>query len=260
MADRLLPGRIQGFYVVGSTALGAFRPGRSDIDFVAALDRRLDRHELRRLRLVHVLTSGPAALRALARGQVSLPGCCNGTFVVADDLTRPVTAIGPVASQTGHEFGAGEGFDVNPVMWTVLADSGIAVRGPAPGTLGLDPEPDRLRQWNLDNLDGYWRPWAERALRGRGAMRLRPGRWPAAWGALGAPRLHHTIATGRIISKEAAGEYALTTFDPQWHPVVHEALAYWRGHPATAAFPDARARTRRAAELVLEVVDQAHAL
>ena len=38
VADRLLPDRITGFYLVGSVALDAYRPGRSDIDFVAVLD------------------------------------------------------------------------------------------------------------------------------------------------------------------------------------------------------------------------------
>ncbi len=33
--DPQLPGRIEGFYVVGSTCLGAFRADRSDVDFVA---------------------------------------------------------------------------------------------------------------------------------------------------------------------------------------------------------------------------------
>ena len=40
LADRLLPGMITGFYVTGSVALGAYRPGRSDIDFVAVLKVR----------------------------------------------------------------------------------------------------------------------------------------------------------------------------------------------------------------------------
>lgn len=30
LADRLLPGRVVGFYLVGSAALDSFRPGRSD--------------------------------------------------------------------------------------------------------------------------------------------------------------------------------------------------------------------------------------
>jgi hypothetical protein len=260
VADRLLPSRITGFYVVGSTALGAFRVDRSDIDFVAVVDRPLRGAELGRLRLVHALTAGRSVLRALSRGRVSLPGTCNGVFVDVDDLTEPVSAIRPVASHTGHEFGAGRGFDVNPVVWKVLAERGIAVRGPAADTLGLQPEPERLRPWNLDNLDTYWRRWAEQASSSRPGMGMRHPRWPASWGALGAPRLHCTVATGEVISKEAAGEYALDTFDEQWHPIIREALAYWRGQPAIAAFPTARSRTRQAAHFVQEVVTAAHTL
>ena len=47
--DRALPGRIEGFYVVGSACMGAFRPGRSDLDFVAIAGRDLRRAELERL-------------------------------------------------------------------------------------------------------------------------------------------------------------------------------------------------------------------
>jgi hypothetical protein len=51
--DRALPGRVKGFYVVGSVSLGAFRPGRSDVDFVSILDRELTAAELARLRVVY---------------------------------------------------------------------------------------------------------------------------------------------------------------------------------------------------------------
>ncbi|UQA97301.1 hypothetical protein [Streptomyces halobius] len=40
------------------------------------------------------------------------------------------------------------------------------VRGPAPDKIGVDPEPGRLRAWNLENVHDYWRSWAERALTG----------------------------------------------------------------------------------------------
>ncbi|GAA1522645.1 nucleotidyltransferase domain-containing protein [Brevibacterium permense] len=60
-ADRVLPGGIIACAVTGSIALGAYRPGRSDIDLVAVIaDEWLDRPDLiRRLRLLH-LSQGPA--------------------------------------------------------------------------------------------------------------------------------------------------------------------------------------------------------
>jgi hypothetical protein len=43
--------------------------------------------------------------------------------------------------------------------------------------------------------------------------------------------MHHTIATGNVIAKEAAGDYARRTFDPRWHPVIDKALAYRHNEP-----------------------------
>jgi hypothetical protein len=259
VADRLLPDRITGFYLVGSVALDAYRPGRSDIDFVAVLDGDGDMSaaDLRRLRLVHVASGLRTGRTALRGGHLAFPGSCNGAFVREDDLRRPVTTIEPLASQTGTRFRRGAAFDVNPVQWTTLARHGVAVRGPEPAVLGLDPEPGRLRQWNLDNLAAYWVPWA-RATRRRPGLRWRamPG-WATSWGTLGAPRLHHTIATGDVISKEAAGEWAKATLDPRHHAIVDEGLAWWRGQPADPAFADVAARARTTADLVLATADEA---
>jgi Domain of unknown function (DUF4111)/Nucleotidyltransferase domain len=266
VADRLLPGRITGFYLVGSVALGAYRPGRSDIDFVAVLDAGASRREgerdlspadLRRLRLVHLASGLRTAPAALGHGHLGLPGTCNGVFVWAADLRRPVTTIVPLASHVGARLRPGRGFDVNPVQWTTLARHGVAVRGPAPASLGLDPEPGRLRQWNLDNLATYWVPWAEAARRRPGLRwRTRPG-WATAWGVLGAPRLHHTVATGDVISKEIAGEWAKATLDARHHAIVDEGLAWWRGEPADPAFKDVATRARATADLVLATADAA---
>lgn len=259
IADRLLPGRVIGYYVVGSAALGAFRPGRSDIDFVAVIQDAagggLADAEYRRLRLLQWTANIPAGLHALTRGRWTLPGTINGVFVAAGDLKRPVTQIRPLACHVGHVFQRGAGFNVNPVEWKVLREHGIAFRGPSPGDLGLDPEPDRLRAWNRENLHAYWRPWAEKILSGK--RPLLPKRFGTAWGVLGPPRLHHTIATGEVISKEAAGEYALDVFPARWHPLIHEALAYRRGEPADPAFSRRAVRHRQTAEFVLEVIADA---
>lgn len=258
VADRLLPGRLCGLYLVGSTALGAYRPGRSDIDFVAVVDGGLSPAELRRLRLVQLASGIRTAAPALARCRLALPGTVNGAFVAAADLATPVTRIRPLASHVGRGFTVGGAFDVNPVMWKVLSERGIAVRGPRPAELGLDPEPARLRAWNHDNLHAYWQRGAEAVLAGRSRRWLPARRSAVAWGVLGAPRLHHTMATGEVVSKEAAGEYALEVFASRWHPVIREGLAYWRAE--ASRFPDAAAGRRRAAEFVLEVVASADRL
>jgi aminoglycoside adenylyltransferase-like protein/nucleotidyltransferase-like protein len=256
--DRLLPGAVVGFYVVGSVALGAYREGRSDIDFVAMVDGELGPAGLRRLRALHIRSGVRTASAAVRHGRSVLTGTCNGIFVRWADVEKPVTQIAPVASHSGTSFTTGPvGSDVSPVAWKVLAERGIPMRGPEPRSLPLDPQPELLTSWNRGNLERYWRPWAlavQRAPRAR--FRLRPGK-SMAWGMLGAPRLHHTIATGDVISKEQAGEYALDAFPARWHPLIGDALAYRRGEPSRLGL-SLRERAQRTAEFVLEVVDAAH--
>jgi hypothetical protein len=246
LADRLLPGHVTALYLVGSAALGAFRPGRSDVDLVVVLDGDVD---ARRLRALHLLSGARTATRALSARQAPLTGTCNAVFVRAADLGRPVTEIPPVGSHVGHEVWIGRAFDVNPVTWKVLHERGIAMRGPSPSDLGLDPQPELLRQWNLDNLASYWRPWGERVLRRRTTTRPR---WTIAWGVLGPPRLHHTVATGGVVAKEDAGAYALDTFDRRWHPLIRDAIAYRERRPQ-----DRPVRWRDAGRFALDVVEDA---
>jgi hypothetical protein len=260
VADRLLPGRIERFYIVGSTALGAYRPGRSDIDFVAVVDGRLSGPELRRLRLVHLTAGARSGIRAINRRRLTFPGTCNGVFVDARDLNRPVTEINPLASHTGTGFAIGHGFDVNPVGWHVLAHHGIPIRGPHPTALELRTDDHLLRSWTLGNLDAYWAPWASTIL-GRRSGRLHARwRWLTAWGVLGTARMHHTIATGNVIAKETAGDYALDTFALRWHPLIDEALAYRRDQPIREPAHGGAARVRETAAFAIGVIGDARTL
>lgn len=258
-ADRLLPGRITGFYIVGSAALGAWRAGCSDIDFVGVVEGDPTDRDVRRLRVLHALGNTIAIGRALLRAQPTFPGTMNGVFVLASDLSRPVTQIRPLASHSGPSFQRGRGFDANPVTWKVLAERGITMRGAAPNDLGLDPQPSRLRAWNLDQLHGHWRSFADKAMSGRPPSKpLVPPHRAVTARLLGPPRLHHTIATGEVITKEAGGEYALDTFVTRWHPLIRTALGRRTGQPTPARFrlePDQLPPL--AGEFILEVIADA---
>src|SRR5690625_2902308 len=130
-ADRLLPGQLVGCYLVGSTALGAYRPGRSDIDLVAVLDDgpltgdRL----LRRLRMLHA-AQAPRVLAGAVRAR-HLHATCNVGFVPAAQLSPPVAQIAPVAAPGGHEVLPGAACGGHPGTWQALAERGVAVGGPA---------------------------------------------------------------------------------------------------------------------------------
>ncbi|WP_172173306.1 nucleotidyltransferase domain-containing protein [Brevibacterium sp. CT2-23B] len=249
-ADRILPGGVIACAVTGSIALGAYRPGRSDIDLVAVIaDEWLDRPDLiRRLRLLH-LSQVPRLVVETARGR-GVSACCNTVFIAESEVSRPVTEIRPIASHTGEIFDAHGAFDVNPVIWRELVDGGITVRGRPIAAWDLDAQPEALRPWVRTNLREYWTPLAAQ-------LRDRPQRTPrtlvhrlltsprglsagtVAWCVLGPARMHHTLATGEIIGKEAAGRHALDAF-PQHAPITEVALAKVRG----ARIPSAPSRAQ----------------
>ncbi|WP_152348985.1 hypothetical protein [Brevibacterium sp. CFH 10365] len=262
-ADRILPGGIIACAVTGSIALGAFRPGRSDIDLVAVIaDEWRTRPDLiRRLRLLH-LTQVPRLTLGAARGR-GVSACCNTVFIPESEVSRPVTEIRPIASHTGEIFDVGDAFDVNPVIWQELEDGGVTVRGHPVADWGLDPEPAELAPWIRTNLREYWMPLAAQ-------LRDRPRRTPRAllrrlltsprgltadavsWCVLGPARMHHTLATGEIIGKERAGIHMLETF-PQHAPITEVALAKVRGEriPSPPPRHERRALTASAMDDIL---------
>lgn len=273
--DRALPGRVEAFYVVGSACLGSFRLGRSDVDFVAIVagdrghrdgrgrddgdraPRGLDRDELARLRAVH-LGRWAVALACDVGLHRRWPLVCNGSYLAPGSLAASPREVTPLAGHLAGHFRAGArgGFDVNPVTWHTLARHGIALRGPSPDRLDIHVDPAELRAWTLENLRVYWGEWARRARRGAPRTARILSRRHAAWGVLGVSRLHYTLATGEIAGKVEAGEHAREAFDREWHPLIDDALAFWRGDPAVAAYRRHPARRMAAAAaFVTHVVD-----
>ncbi|MGH2881557.1 MAG: aminoglycoside adenylyltransferase domain-containing protein [Solirubrobacteraceae bacterium] len=260
--DRALPARIEGFYVVGSASIGAFRDGRSDVDFVAVADRELSRTELARLGAVHLGRWTSALVRDVAMRR-RWPFVCNGIYVRAGDLARPPLDVTPVAAHVSGRFRTAqrEGFDVSPVTWHILARHGISLRGPDRERLRVHVDAAELRAWTRGNLSSYWQRWVERVRRPGVNRATVLGRRFIAGGVLGAPRLHYTLALGEIVSKEAAGVYALEAFEPRWRPLIEDALAYWREAPSAPRYRRHPGRRRHdAAAFVAHVIDSGNAL
>lgn len=256
IADRLLPGAITKCAVVGSIALGAYRPGRSDIDLVAVVSdewrhrkRRGTRRDLMaRLRLLHLAQLPRLTIRA-AHG-MGFSACCNTVFVWQSEITRAVTEIHPVASHVGEVFDSQGAFDVNPVVWKELVDGGISVRGGPVSDWSLDSEPGELRNWVARNVREYWAPLAESARRGRRTLSAAT----VEWCLLGPARMHHTLLTGEIISKEDAGRHALEAF-PDHSAIIEVALARLRNDPLPTAPPRDRWRALTASTMRSIIAD-----
>jgi hypothetical protein len=207
--DAALPGLVEAFWVTGSAVSGDWRPGVSDVDFVALTTRVPGPGDLAALAAVHVPGDGPhvdggyvSDLAALPMAGETLPHVQDGVF-----------ATGPCGLST-------------PVVWLELRTRGVPLRGPAPAQVVPAPEPGVLRDWLRGNLEGYWSAEADAvaaALADRAVDRP-VGAAGITWIALGPPRLHATLATGEVISKTAAGTYAARLF-PAHAALVDRCLA-----------------------------------
>jgi hypothetical protein len=227
LADRHAPGLVEGLYLQGSVALGDYRPGVSDIDFVAVTGRVPDPDVLG---TIH---------RELRRGHRK--PYFDGLYVGWDDLrTDPArVAAGPAVHEWRVEPVSRS--ERHLVTWHVLAQGGLSVRGPAVADLGVYTDWPALAESTHRNLVEYWTPWTRR--RANGLVGLTP--WATTWGVLGVARLRHTLQAGRVTSKTDAATYALDTYEHRWHRLVREALRI-----RTGGAPLYRNPWRRRADLV----------
>ena len=226
--DARLPGQLEAFYLVGSIALGDYREGQSDVDFIAIL---ADEPDVAILQAVHA---------DLARHHPALH--CDGIYLRPGELSAPAAGSGiEVRDGRLRDQSAGER---HPVTWLILADAGIALRGRAPDHHWVMAEREAAIGHSRANLQAYWRPWLEarrRLLSPVGPGLLKDG--AVVWGCLGIARLYATIATGRVPSKSGAGQHALGAF-PAHGKVIAEALRL-RGNPGAARHYRSRLARRR---------------
>ncbi|HEY6746797.1 MAG TPA: nucleotidyltransferase domain-containing protein [Mycobacteriales bacterium] len=239
--DAALPGFVTALWVTGSAASGDWRPDRSDVDFVAATSRVPDLADLEALAALHA-----------GGGETHY----DGLYVPAADLPAPPSAEETAAHVVNGEFASGPCGYCTPVTWLELRQDGVAVRGPAPATMVAAPDPAALRTWLLGNLRGYWSGEAAHAERvAAGLPADAPvGGEPVVWMTLGAPRLHATLTTGRILSKTATGSYVAERF-PAYGELAGRCVA-WR---AGADVPFTMADGLAAAGLIRATVSAAGA-
>ena len=239
--DAAAPGLVSAFWVTGSAASGDFRPGRSDVDFVAATSRVSTLADLEDLAAAHA-----------AGGETHV----DGVYVAAAALAHPPSAEEAAPHVVDGEFRTGRCGQCTPAAWLELRQDGVPLRGPAPAGLVAAPDPAALSGWLLGNLRGYWSEEAadaERVAAERPAAAPVDG-YPVTWMTLGAARLLATLETGRILSKTATGGYVAQRF-PVYRELAERCVAWRAGSADEFTFADGL----RGAALIRTVVSAAEA-
>lgn len=219
---RHVPDLVVGLNLVGSAADGDFRPGHSDLDFVAMLSHPATDDEIEALVIVHRLYSSDPTLPPL-----------DGIWVTAEELAAGPDACSQGPASRNNQFFASVRGDRNPLTWEMLRLGAVAVTGELDrSTLWRDPA--RLASWTRQIVESGWVAWHARASRPLSAPALRMlGAAMPMWSVLGISRVYFTLATGAVASKSAAGEYALTAFGQPWQRIVRECLRIRRGEGAS---------------------------
>lgn len=209
--DLSLPGKLEGFYIVGSIALDDYIPGVSDIDFVAVSSEGLTDPELNLLAAIHsrlAETTGSPRFDGIYTTWSSLAATSDGATV---------------HHWLDREMHHNSIYGANPVTWATIHKHPVVARGnPNPDVFHSDIE---LRGWCKANLRSYWANWV-RDSRRLGLKYFASFTLEAVcWGVLGVVRLHATIKTGEIISKTQAYHYGRKVFPSEWHPILEDALS-----------------------------------
>ena len=229
-------------FVIGSAALGDWSRGSSDVDMVA-LVASVDPARDGRLREIHARVRADLGSGAVPDLEV--------LYLTDGDLAQAPAQVGARPHHRDGLLRRDAGM-TTPVIWHSLAQHGVPVAG-ATDLSGLWLDDAELRAWCRSNLGSYWAGWAARGAQTttRGGMALLTD-WAVAWCVLGVLRLRHTIDTGMITSKSAAGRWGLSALalDADERALVREALALRTARPDGAAGVDRAHAARRREQTV----------
>jgi hypothetical protein len=204
-----------GVYLYGSLAIGGFKPGRSDIDFLVATDADLPEEKVAALRAMHQHIGASSSAWALE---------LEGSYI-------PAAALRSYDRRRSHHPHIDRGsanLSIEPhetdwvVQRWVTRECGIRLAGPPPDAL-IDPiSPEALRAAVRELFFYWWAPMADEP------SRLTQTGYQV-YAVLTMPRMLYTFANGTVVSKPDAVTWALRVLEPRRSDLLEEALVWEEG-------------------------------
>jgi len=192
-----------GLYLVGSFAVGD-ADEHSDVDFIAVTEPEVTAEQLARLQALH------ARLFALPS---SWAQHLEGSYVPRARLRRKDGEQYWFLDNGSTELVRDTHCNTDLVRW-VLREHAVTLDGPAPSTL-VDPvTTEQLRAEARAMADEYV-AWAHQEP---------TSRWKQPYLVTTLCRILHTLETGRLVSKQAALEWARGELPNEWRDLVQRAL------------------------------------
>lgn len=210
-----LPDLMESFYLTGSIVLNDFHEGKSDVDFVAVINREMNSKDLSNLKKIH------KGIRSKYRKIV-----LEGSYITPQQIGKSDKDVGPAIYFDGkkirHDHKSG---NASIITWVMLKKYGMTLIGKKPEHYIPNIDINDLVTYVKLNVNSYWVNWTERAaktLSKQGIFTLSPQ--GVEWGVLGISRLYYTMHEGDVTSKYQAGEYVLERIPIKFENIVKEAL------------------------------------
>ena len=197
--------------VHGSSALGDFTPGRSDLDVLAVLATDPTQSTLTALQGVHARLG--TAIPEWGDGHVEVDYVSVEAIravVQGTEESHPMISVGK--GDPLHELPASRHSVLN---WAAAIQADQPIAGPAPSTVMPAIDQQLIRQVVLQHVRG-WPEWVEDMHHAGGQ----------AYAVLTLCRATEALATGQQVSKLAAARVGRARL-PEWSAVIDWAQEWW---------------------------------
>jgi hypothetical protein len=216
-AQVILGDNFVGMYLDGSLASGDFNYETSDIDFVVATAREVSATQMAALVEMHGRIGKTDSKWAIQLEGAYIPLAALRRYDT-HNATHPYIDRGASNLRWEH-------LDMDWVIHRhVLNTWGVTLAGPPSRSL-IDPvTPDELRQATADLLAHWWAPMLDDPthLEHDGSR---------AYAVMTMCRALYTWRHGDVVSKPAAGRWALAHLDERWAALIERAMSWQNGRP-----------------------------
>lgn len=196
---------VEGVYMYGSIAMGAFEKQKSDIDFVVLLTRAASEKEVEELKEIH-----------LQLANIKWGNRLDGMYISKEDIGKTNKDLSPYPYCSEGILQVGY-WDINHITWWVVREHGIVLQGTPIKELQI------LTNWNdvintlKYNINEYW---YSKAKEGSNSVSDEMVEFTTT----AICRILYSLHNQKIISKKIALEIGVDTLPERWKPLLMEGL------------------------------------
>jgi predicted nucleotidyltransferase len=204
LSDNFCSAYLQGSFAVGDA------DEHSDVDFIVATNGEVTERQRAELQAMH---------QRLYGHETHWAQHLEGSYVPKASLRRvdPERRAFLYLDNGSTELELDNHCNTHVVRWS-LREHGISLAGPDADTL-VDPVPADGMRGELAVAIREYADWAPAPTQTGGMSE-----WKQTFLVLMFCRMLHSLESGRVVSKRAAGEWALGSLDPAWQDLIQRAL------------------------------------